>query len=310
MAKQAKRGPRERKLKIGDRELVTTGLDASVWRDLSHQAMTVTWPVFIAASAVAFFALNALFALAYLAGSHPLANLQAETFPFFFYFSIETLATVGYGDMHPQTHYGHLVASVESFTGIFCIALMTGLIFARFSRPRARILFANVATVTTHDGQRVFMLRLANERHNLIADARAKVWFVRRTTTLEGRNFRGFVEMPLLRAENPMFMLSWSIMHVIDAQSPLAGLTQEDLERMEAGFVVSVQGTDDNSAQQVHARQTYGFADLRWAHHYVDILQPSSGRIRMDYRKFHDIEPEKLGVAIENVPESATDGMD
>ena len=288
----AKRKLREKKLKIGDRELVTTGLETSIWRDLSHQAMTVSWPVFVAAMAGIFIVLNALFALAYMAGSHPLANMPDESFPYFVYFSIETLATVGYGDMHPLTHYGHVVASIESFTGIFCIALMTGMIFARFARPQARILFAGVATVSLHDGQRVFMLRLANERHNLIHDARAKVWFVRRTTTLEGRNFRGFVEMPLLRAENPTFMLSWSIIHVIDAQSPLFGLTQADLERSEAGFVVSVQGLDDNSAQSVHARQVYTHADLRWNHHYVDILQPSEGRIRLDYRKFHDIEPE------------------
>ena len=306
----AKRKPRERSMRIGDRELVTTGLETSIWRDLSHQAMTVSWPVFIAASASVFLGLNTLFALAFFLGKSPIANAADGDFLQLLYFSIETLATVGYGDMHPQTHYAHVVASVEVFTSIFCIALMTGMIFARFSRPQARILFARIATVSMHDGQRVFMLRLANERHNLIHDARAKVWLVRRTTTAEGRNFRAFVEMPLLRAENPTFMLSWSIMHVIDAQSPLAGLTPADLERSEAGFVVSVQGLDDNSAQSVHARQVYTHADLRWNYHYVDILQPSEGRIRLDYRKFHDIEPEISTQIPESVPNSARSGMD
>ena len=306
----AKRKPRERSLRIGDRELVATGLETSFWRDLSHQAMTVSWPVFVASSAVVFLALNAVFALAYFLGKSPIANAADGDFLQLLYFSIETLATVGYGDMHPQTHYAHVVASIEVFTSIFCIALMTGMIFARFSRPQARILFARIATISLHDGRRVFMLRFANERHNLIHDARAKVWFVRRTTTLEGRSFRGFVEMPLLRAENPTFMLSWSIIHVIDAQSPLFGLTPEDLERSEAGFVVSVQGLDDNSAQSVHARQAYTHADLRWNHHYVDILQPSQGRIRLDYRKFHDTEPEISARMPESVADSARVGMD
>ena len=283
---------RERSVQIGDRLLVTQGLESSVWRDLSHRAMTVSWPVFIAASAVAFIAINLAFALAYLAGDDPVANAPKGSLIYYFYFSIETLATIGFGDMHPQTHYAHLVASVESFASIFCIALMTGLIFQRFSRPQARLLFANVVTITRHDGDRVLMLRLANERHNLISDARAKLWFLGRRTTREGRMFRGFFELPLLRAENPTFMLSWSVMHVIDERSPLFGLTAADLEAQDAGFVISVTGLDDNAAQSVHARKSYTFKDVRWNHHYVDILQPSEGKLMLDYSRFHDVEAE------------------
>lgn len=285
-------GPRRHSQRIGDRELVTNGLQRSVFSDISHQAMTVSWPVFIAGSAIGFLLLNSVFAVLYLLGEHPIANAPEESFLSYLYFSIETLATVGFGDMHPQTHYAHLITSIEIFTGIFCIALMTGLIFSRFSRPQSRILFANVATIARHDGQIALMLRLANKRHNLISDARAKLWFVRRYTTREGRGFRGFIELPLLRSENPTFMLSWSIIHVIDGQSPMAGLTAEDLERIDAGFILSVTGLDENSAQSVHARGAYSYKDLRWNQHYVDILTPGEGSIHLDYQKFHEVESE------------------
>lgn len=293
--RQIGKRPRQRSVRIGDRELITEGLNTNFWRDLSHNAMTVSWTTFILASAFGFIVINGFFAALFMLGQHPIANVAEENFIYYFYFSIETLGTVGYGDMHPQSHYGHIVASIEIFTGVGLAAVVTGLIFARFARPQARILFAKVATISLHDGQRVFMLRLANERHNLISDARAKIWFVRRYTTREGRNFRGFVEMPLLRGENPTFMLSWSIFHVIDAQSPLFGYGPKELEEADAGFVVSVTGLDDNSAQSVHSRMNYTFRDLRWNHHYIDILTPSEGRLHFDYSKFHDVEIERSG---------------
>ena len=286
--------PRQRHVRIGDRNIIAEGLETSLWRDHSHRAMTASWPRFIATAAAIFVAVNALFALAYMAGQAPIANVADDSFPFYFYFSIETLATVGYGDMHPQSHYGHVVASIESFTGIFLIALMTGMIFSRFSRPQARIIFANAATISRHNGQPAFMLRMANERLNSISDATAKLWFLRRQVTSEGRSFRGFFELPLLRHENPAFMLSWSVFHIIDDASPLAGLDAADLERLEASFTVTINGYDENSAQIVHARKSYAFGDVAWNHHYVDILQSEAGQVRIDYRKFHLTEPENI----------------
>ena len=285
---------RQRSIRIGDRQIIAQGLEPDFWRDHSHKAMTVSWPVFIGVTALGFVLINALFAVAYLAGQAPISNMAQDSFPYYFYFCVETLATVGYGDMHPQSHYGHVIASIESFTGIFLIALMTGLIFARFSRPQARILFARLATVSTHNGQPAFMLRLANERHNSISDATAKLWFLRRQMTSEGRSFRGFVELPLLRNENPAFMLSWSLFHVIDEKSPMFGLSADDLETMEASFTLTINGLDENSAQIVHARQAYTFRDVVWNHHYVDILETGNGFVTLDYRKFHLTEPENI----------------
>ncbi len=284
--------PREKAFRIGEREIIAIGVKRSFWQDFSHQAMTIAWPGFIAATALAFVLINALFALAYLAGNQPVSAVAEANFIQYFYFSIETLATVGYGDMHPQTHYGHILASLESFTGIFCIALMTGLIFARFSRPQARILFADAPVISTDDGKPVFMLRLANERHNAIGDATAKLWLLRWYVTPEGRRYRGFVEMKLRRNENPTFQLSWTLFHVMDESSPLFGMTQADMETAEAAFTVTINGLDENSAQTVHARKAYAFADLRWGHRYADILSTQAGRTRLDYRLFHDTEPE------------------
>src|SRR5260370_9079496 len=138
--------------------------------------MTVSWPVFFASAALVFIALNGTFALVFLLGHEPIANAPTGSFMDLFYFSIETLATVGYGDMHPQTHFGHVVATVEIFTGMSLLAVMTGLIFARFSRPRARFVFAEKAIVTMHDRQPTLMIRCANARHNTPSNASATLW--------------------------------------------------------------------------------------------------------------------------------------
>jgi inward rectifier potassium channel len=122
-------------VRIGNREIITRGLNSGFWTDLYHRSMTVSWPVFFASAALVFIALNGTFALVLFLGHEPIANVPTGSFLDLVYFSIETLATVGYGDMHPQTHFGHVVATVEIFTGMSLLAVMTGLIFARFSRP-------------------------------------------------------------------------------------------------------------------------------------------------------------------------------
>jgi inward rectifier potassium channel len=160
------RPDRFQRVRIGHREVETLGLTPGFWTDLYHRAMTVSWPAFFATAALIFIALNALFAVLYSLGNRPIANVAGQGILDLFYFSIETLATVGYGDMHPQTNYGHFVATVEIFTGMSFLAVMTGLIFARFSRPRARFVFADHPVVTMHEGHPTLMIRLANARHN------------------------------------------------------------------------------------------------------------------------------------------------
>ncbi len=123
--------------------------------------------------------------------------------------------------MHPQTHYGHFIAAVELFTGIFSMSLMTGLIFARFSRPSARLLFADNPVISDHEGKPTLMIRLANERHNIISNATARLWLFKSTVSREGQPFRRFYELPLTRNESPALALSWTLFHDIDESSPL-----------------------------------------------------------------------------------------
>jgi inward rectifier potassium channel len=290
------RKPRSRTphvVKLGSREIVTHGLTSRWGTDLYHRSMTVSWKTFFASAALIFIVLNSVFALLYFAGDQPIANVEPGGFVGLFYFSIETLATVGYGDMHPQTHYGHLVATVEIFTGMSFLAVMTGLVFARFSRPQARFIFARHPILTVHEGKPTLMIRVANARHNMLSGASATLWFIRTERTGDGQVARRFYRLGLVRNENPVFAMSWTIFHVVDEASPLFGLTPEDLAQTDATLSLTIGGLDDNSAQQLHARRSYPQDDIRWQHRYVDITAISEdGRLVIDFGKFHDVAPD------------------
>jgi inward rectifier potassium channel len=276
-------------VRFGGREIITEGLNLSFWADISHRCLTASWPAFIGGAVLVFIAFNAVFALFYWIGNQPIANVPGGAYIDYIYFSIETLSTAGYGDMHPQTHYGHFVAAVELFTGIFSMSLMTGLIFARFSRPKARLLFVEHPVVTNHEGKPTLMLRLANERHNIISNATAKLWLFKNIVSMEGETLRRFYELPLTKDLNPGLALSWTLYHILDELSPLYQTNAEDLEESKASFVVVVTGYDVVAAQTIHARKTYNYDDIRFGHRYVDILDTSDdSRLRVDYGKFHE----------------------
>jgi len=189
--------------------------------------MTVYWPVFFGTAAAIFAVLNAGFAFLYWLGKDPVANVVGNEPSGLFYFSIETLATVGYGGMHPQTNYGHMIAIVEIFTGMCFLAVLTGLIFARFSRPRVRFIFADHPVDTVHQGQPTLMIRIANARNNTIASDGATV-AVSRGDHPRRLEFRRYHELLLDRHEHPTFTLSWSVFHTIDETSPLYRMTAAD----------------------------------------------------------------------------------
>jgi inward rectifier potassium channel len=289
MSAQSEWMPTTRVVRLGGREIVADGLRLNFWADISHRCMTASWPAFIIGAALVFLVFNAAFALLYWIGDQPISNVPGGAYIDYLYFSIETLSTAGYGDMHPQTHYGHFIATVELFTGIFSMSLMTGLIFARFSRPSARLLFANNPVISNHEGAPTLMLRLANERQNIIGNATARLWMFRDVVTAEGQRIRRFCELPLLRNESPALALSWTLFHVIDEESPLHGLTAEDFDAADVSLVVVVSGYDVVAAQTVHARKSYEHPDIRFGHRYVDVLSTSDdGRVRIDYGRFHD----------------------
>jgi inward rectifier potassium channel len=240
-----------------------------------------------------FIVFNALFAVFYWIGDQPISSVPSGAYIDYLYFSIETLSTAGYGDMHPQTHYGHFIAAVELFTGIFSMSLMTGLIFARFSRPNARLLFADNPVISDHEGKPTLMLRLANERHNIISNATARLWAFKDIVSMEGQSFRRFYELALIRNESPALALSWTLFHILDEESPLYGLDADGLAAANVSLVVVVSGYDVVAAQTVHARKSYDHPEIRFGHRYAEILGTTEdGRLRVDYGMFHQTIPD------------------
>lgn len=279
-------------IEIGGRHFVSTGLSRRMWDDIYHRALTVSWPVFFALITGIFLLLNTAFALLYELQADAIANQFPQGFAGAFFFSVETLATVGYGDMHPQTVYAHLVTTLEIILGMGGIATVTGLIFARFSRPRARIIFADHPIVRTIDGKRTLVIRTANTRQNVIAMASAKLHLLRLVTTREGFELRRVEDLTLVREHHPLFMLSWSVMHVIDETSPLYGENMESLAQSESLLLLTIEGTDETTAQTMLARREWSHADICWNHRYIDMVSADgAGAQIIDYSLFHRVSP-------------------
>jgi inward rectifier potassium channel len=300
------RGPRRPRARVRDlagRRIIAEGLERNFWTDLYFNAMTVHWTTFIGTLAAAFVTLNFAFALIYTLGDGPVAN--AHGLADYFFFSVETTSTTGYGDMHPATPFGHIVATVENFVGVMVIATMTSLVFARISRPRARIIFAKNPVVTRHNGVTTLIFRMANARSNFISEAGAKLWMLSATVTEEGRRLVGFEQMRLIKSENPTFALSWTLFHPIDEASPLFGIEPETLAASEMNFIVSIVGFDETSGQTVHARDVFTAQDLRFGHEYVDFVWVDDQGLRhIDYSKIDAtrLAAPSIGIAEDGLP--------
>jgi inward rectifier potassium channel len=263
-----------------------------VLRDLFHHFMTIGWPRLFATLAAFFICFDLLFGLLYHLSPGCIANLNPPGFAGAFFFSVETFATVGYGDMHPQTLYGHLIAMAEIFAGVMSLALITGIMFARFSRPRARFLFTHNAVVRPIDGKATFVVRAANERQNIVQDAAAQLHLLYDDTTLEGMNLRRIVDLPLVRSQHPMFSLGWTIMHVMDEASPLCHETAQSLRDKDASIILSVTGTDDTTGQRLSARTEYSSENIHWNAAFPDLLEEDAdGTLRVDYGRFDEVVP-------------------
>jgi len=289
------RKPRRRaahRVLLGDREILTHGLPRPFWQDLYHLCMTVSWGGLFGWLAAFFIVLNVVFGSLYALAPGCIANQNPPGWLGAFFFSVETSATVGYGDMHPQTLFAHLVASVEMFLGLVSIALITGVMFARFSTPRARILFARHAVMRPMDGQTTLMLRAANARQNVIVEASARLRVVRDEVTSEGFKIRRIRDLALVREHSPVFALAWIIMHAVDETSPLAGESPESLAAAQGQLILTIVGTDETTGQSVMARTTYRPHALHWNHSFRDILGvDEDGHDVVDYTHFHDIVP-------------------
>ncbi|APA86000.1 Inward rectifier potassium channel [Paraburkholderia sprentiae WSM5005] len=283
------RGSRE--LRLDDRVVIAHGMPTPLWQDLYHRALGVRWPVFFVSLALLFLLLNTVFATLYMLGDAPIANQFPKGFAGAFFFSVETLATVGYGDMHPQTVYAHWIATLEIFVGMSSIALATGLIFARFSRPHAKIMFARYAVIRPIDGRMTLMVRSANARQNVIAEARARLRIMRQETSIEGYTLRKLYDLALVRDQHPVFKLGWTLMHVIDEASPLFGDDAESLKGRDVSLLLTLEGIDESTSQTMQARHMWTCDQIVWQHRFVDIMSERDGVSHIDYAHFHEIVP-------------------
>ncbi len=286
--------PQKRTVRLSNRTFQTIGGENAFWSDLYHRAMTATVARLLLAGLGIFLLNNLFFAILYSLDSSAVSNVIAPKFLDLFFFSVEAFTTVGFGDMHPANTWGHVVFSLEGFSSIIETSALTGLIFARFSKPRARILFADNPVVGTYDGHPTLMFRLANARQNFISDAKVQLWILRDEESKDGPRYRRFHEVPLARQQNPTFILSWTLFHQINKASMFYGLSPEDLAEKNYIFILTIKGVDDTSSQELRARKNYGCEQIMWGRQYVDILHVADdGAITLDYRDFHKTRPDK-----------------
>lgn len=265
-----------------------------MFTDLYLYLVSCPWPLLLTLVTGVFFLSNAVFAVAYLIDGG-IENARPGSFADVYFFSVETMATIGYGRMAPITFFAHLLMSIEALCGLLGFAVVTGLIFAKFSRPTARVRFSNYAVIARRDGVPSLMFRMVNVRANQIVEAQMHVVFARMERTIEGEAVRRFYDLELTRSRNAIFAFSWTAVHPIVPGSPLHGASPQSLAESAAWIVVSVTGLDETMSQTVHARMYYGDEHIRWGARLVDIMMRTpDGGFAIDMSKFDDIEAVEL----------------
>ncbi|MGE5047252.1 MAG: ion channel [Deltaproteobacteria bacterium] len=273
-----------------------TGIDVvhapkDVWGDLYHELLRAPWWLTLLSIAAAVLAVNVLFAVVFvLTGG--IANARHGSFADAFFFSVQTLGTIGYGAMYPQTLAAHLAVTAESIVSLVAVGLATGLIFTKFAIPVARLEFARNAVLYLQDGVRTLGIRVANRRGNFVVEASVRVTLVRAETTREGLFFYRLYDLQLARDRSNAIGRSWLILHRIEGNSPLRDWTAESLRDADLEIQVAVTGIDGTTSQTLHARHRYLPEDLKLGMRYADMLSAKpDGRIELDYAKLHDLLP-------------------
>lgn len=273
-------------------QIIRKGSSQAYWGDLYHFLVTLSWLGFFGLIALLYIITNAIFAVAYLLGGDCIANAQPGSFTDAFFFSVQTMATIGYGAMSPRTPYANLIVTIEALVGLIGVAMVTGLAFARFSLPTARVLFSNIAVIAPYNGVSTLMFRAANQRHNQIMEAQIRLTLARNEVTAEGQLMRRLYDLKLVRSRTPIFALTWTVMHPIDESSHFYGMTAADLAQDEFELIVTLIGIDTTVAQTIHARHSYLAQEIFWDSNFVDILSVTSdGKRVIDYSRFHDVMP-------------------
>jgi inward rectifier potassium channel len=281
-------------IKVQDGLFSVQGLSQwhSFWRDPYHLVLTLPWLGFILIVFLMYLALNIGFAGLYLLGGDCIVNGKPGSFEDAFFFSVQTLASIGYGVMSPKTTYANVIVLIESIANLFVIALLTGISFARFSRPTAKVIFSKFAVIMPQNNLPTLLFRAANQRQNQILEAQVTIYLSRDEITVEGYHLRRFHELSLLRSHTPSFSLPWTLMHPIDEHSPLYGFSAESLVNSQSQIIVSLSGVDETVAQNVHSRHTYGANNIILNHQLADIIHINDDENRyIDFSCFHQIVP-------------------
>jgi inward rectifier potassium channel len=203
-----------------------------------------------------------------------------------FFFSIHTLATIGYGNIAPASLSADIVVAIESLIGLLGLALWTGLLFARFSRPMAALIFSEQAIIAPYRNQTAFMFRLVNGRSNQMVELKATVLFSRIVNGV-----RKYDNLVLERAGVVFFPLSWTVVHPIDDKSPMFGCSRADLERTDAEVLILITGTDETFSQTVHARTSYKPDEILYGKKFASIYEPlEDGVASIDVRRLSEVE--------------------
>jgi inward rectifier potassium channel len=273
------------------------GARASAFADLYHYLLTTSWPKFLSLVSGAYLCANVVFAALYSADPRALEGGTGRTFIDAFFFSVQTMATIGYGKLTPRTHFANSLVTVEALVGMLAMAMATGLMFAKFSRPTARVRFSSKCLVQRRDGVPTLVFRMVNERLNQIVEAQVHVVLLTDERTLEGERIRRLRDLTLVRDTTPAFALSWMVFHPITEQSPLYEMTREALIAKNAAVLVSFVGLDDTLNATVHVRQFYSFEDIAFGMRFLDMLKPDADQRVLDLSRIDLIEPEPAAAA-------------
>jgi inward rectifier potassium channel len=263
---------------------------SSLAYDAYHFLRTTTWSAIMLLFAALFLISNLIFAAILYFGHAEILN--AHGFLDDFWFSVQTMATIGYGYLAPMDMLANTIVTVESFFGIMLTALITGIFFSRFSKPSARIIFSKVAIITQHDGKRALLFRMANERSTAIVEATVHAYLTRDERLANGEPMRRVYDLQLKRTTSPVFALSFLVVHPIDEASPLYGATQENILANGTNIVATFTGIDDQLAATVHSRYLWTTTDIVFDRRFVDLFKRDElGRRYLDLGPVHETEP-------------------
>jgi inward rectifier potassium channel len=279
------------RVRYGQYEFVKLNVQKFDLRDTYHLILTLSWPAFAGFIFAVYLLVNLVFAALYLLKAHAIAEMAPGSFSDAFFFSVETLATVGYGHMYPDTFYGHMVAMLEIIVGMFGLAVITGLIFVRFSRPTARIQFSKVMIIAPFDGVPNLMIRVANLRHQAMVEPEFRMILLRNVMTAEGDEVRRFRSLKLEFDHLIAFPAVMTVRHRVDEESPLFGMTPEDFQQQDILIMASIVGVDTVIVAPVQSFGNYHHKEIQWNRRFVEIYdQGSEGEWTVDYARIDETE--------------------